>query len=100
MSATAVPDGRKTSGLWSWLQFVLAACFMAWCSFEGARFLWRSWQVGILLHGKGPDVALSDKPLVFWGLSGFYSVAVLVGGGFALFCLLIALRDMTRKTTS
>ena len=29
---------------------------MAWCSLEGARFLWRSWQAGILLHGKGPDV--------------------------------------------
>jgi hypothetical protein len=65
-------EARKKSGLWSWLQFVLAACFMGWCSLEGARFLWRSWQTGILLHGKGPDISLSDKPLVFWGLSGFY----------------------------
>lgn len=93
-------EARKKSGLWSWLQFVLAAGFMGWCSFEGARFLWRSWRVGILLHGKGPDVALSDKPLVFWGLSGFYGVSVLIGGGFAVFCLLIALRDVTRKTNS
>ena len=91
---------RPKSGLWSWLQFILASAFVGWCSLEGARFLWRSWQAGIMLHGKGPDVVLSDKPLVFWGLSGFYGVSVLVGGGFAVFCLLIALRDVTRKTIS
>ncbi|HUH23364.1 MAG TPA: hypothetical protein VLZ51_04830 [Brevundimonas sp.] len=90
-------EARKTSGLWSWLQFVLAASFIGWCSLEGARFLWRSWQVGILLHGKGPDIALSDKPLVFWGLSGFYGASVLLGGGFAVFCLLIAFREMIPK---
>ena len=93
-------EARKKSGLWSWLQFVLAACFMGWCSLEGARFLWRSWQVGILLHGKGPDVALSDKPLVFWALSGFYGVSILAAGGFAVCCLLVARRDVTRKTRS
>lgn len=93
-------EARRKSDLWSWLQFVLAACFMGWYSLEGARFLWRSWQAGILLHGKGPDVALSDKPLVFWGLSGFYSVSILAGGAFAVFCLLIALRDVTRKTNT
>ena len=94
-------EARKKSGLWSWLQFILAAAFAAafvgWCSLEGARFLWRSWQVGILLHGKGPDVALSDKPLVFWALSGFYGASILLGGGFAVFCLLIAFRDVIGK---
>ena len=90
-------EARKKSGLWSWLQFVLAACFMGWCSLECARFLWRSWQVGILLHSKGPDVALSDKPLVFWVLSGFYGASILLGGGFAVFCLLIAFRDVIGK---
>ncbi len=93
-------EARKKSGLWSWLQFVSAAAFVGWCSLEVARFLWRSGQTGIMLHGQGPEVALGDKPLVFSGLSRFYGVSILVGGGFAVFCLLIALRDLTRKTKS
>jgi len=37
---------------------------------------------------------------VFWALSGFYGAAVLSAGGLAVICLLIALRDVTRKKIS
>jgi hypothetical protein len=92
-----VAETRKTSGLWSWLQFVLAAAFVGWCSYKGGSEVWRALETGLLRHGKGPDVALSDRPLVFWALNGFYGVSVLAGVGFAVFCLALAFQDVRKR---
>lgn len=90
-------EARKASGPWSWLQLVLAAAFVSWCSYMGGAEVWRALETGLLRHGKGPDVALIDRPFLFWALNGFYGVAVLTGAGFAVFCLALAFQEARRR---
>ncbi|MFC7377188.1 hypothetical protein [Brevundimonas sp. GCM10030266] len=90
---------RRGSPL-SWLATLAAGAFIGWCAVMGGKDLWRSLQAGRFLNRRGPDVFLEDAPLVFWALSGFYGLAVLLAGGLSILCLLIALREATGKTAS
>lgn len=87
----------RKSGFWSGVQLMLIAVFAGWCSYKGGSEIWRALETGLLRHGKGPDVALSDRPLVFWALNGFYGLSVLAGGGFAVFCLALAFQEMRKR---
>ncbi len=87
----------RRPGVWTWLSNLLAGGFIGWFAVMGGLDLWRSLQAGRFLNRRGPDVVLHDAPLVFWALSGFYSLAVLSAAGVSIVCLLIAHRDATGK---
>ena len=91
---------ERRPGVLSRLATLMAGGFIGWCAVMGGQDLWRGLQAGRFLNRRGPDVVLEDAPLVFWALSGFYGLAVLLAGGLSIVCLLIALRDATGKTTS
>ena len=90
--------GATTIGWRSAAASLGASAFLGWCAFEGARGLLRIWASGMIRNRRGPDVTLDADPLVFWGLSGFYGAGILLAGGLALLCLLIAVHSLSRKT--
>lgn len=98
MTDERVPTTR--SRVLSGLPSLIAGTFVGWCAVVGGLELWRSLQVGRFLNRRGPDIFADDRPLVFWALSGFYGAGVLLAGGLAIVCLLIALRDATGKKVS
>lgn len=73
------------------------AIALGWGCYMGGSEVWRALHTGLLRHGKGPDVDLSERPLVFWALNGFYGVVVLVTTGVAILFLLIAIRELTQE---
>lgn len=91
---------ERKPGVLSRLATLMVGGFIGWCAVMGGQDLGRGLQAGRFLNRRGPDVVLEDAPLVFWALSGFYGLAVLLAGGLSIVCLLIALRDLTGKTTS
>lgn len=93
-------QASRRRGVWSGVPSLLAGGFIGWCAWLGAEGLWRGLRAGRFLNRTGADIVLDDRPLVFWALSGFYGAAVLLAGGLALICLLIAFRDATGKTVS
>lgn len=88
---------RKLSSFWNGAQLLPIVALAGWGAARGGWEVWRALQTGLLRHGKGPDVALDDRPLLFWTLNGFYSLCVLVTAGLAVFYLVLALHEMTRK---
>ncbi|WP_312782789.1 hypothetical protein [Brevundimonas sp.] len=88
----------RKSGVLSRLATFVGGVFIGWCAVTGGTDLWRSLQAGRFLNRRGPDIFLEDAPLVFWALSGFYGLAVLLAGGLCILCLLIALREAIGKT--
>lgn len=100
MPETAGPESAESderSGFWTGVQMLAIAIALGWGCYRGGAEVWRALHTGLLRHGKGPDVALSERPLVFWTLNGFYGVVVLVTTGMAILCLLIAIRELTRE---
>lgn len=91
-------EKARKSGPLSRLATLAAGAFIGWCAIMGGQDLWRSLQAGRFLNRRGPDVLLEDAPLVFWALSGFYGLAVLLAAGLSIVCLLIVLRNATGKT--
>jgi len=51
----------------------------------------------VLNNRKGPDVLLADRPLLFWGVLGFYVASVVTGVGLAILLAGIAIRDLVGR---
>ena len=75
----------------------LATAFLGWLFVVGMQGLSKILRTGTIVNRRGSDIDLSDNPLVFWTLSGFFAVGIIIVGSLALFCLWIALSNAFRK---
>lgn len=64
-----------------------AAGFLGWLFVSGVQGLLKVLHTGTIANRRGSDIDLSDNPLVFWALSGFFAVGLLIAGCLALICL-------------
>ncbi|MGL3821722.1 hypothetical protein [Sphingopyxis sp. R3-92] len=66
----------------------LVAAFLCWLVWAGVHALAGVIQDGRIVNRRGPDVYMSDSPVIFWALSGFFALGLLLATGLALICLL------------
>ena len=65
----------------------LVAGLLCWLVWAGAQGLVSVIQNGRIVNRRGPDVYMSDNPIIFWALSGFFALGVILMTGLALICL-------------
>ncbi len=65
----------------------LVAAFLCWLVWAGAQGLAGVIQNGRIVNRRGPDVYMSDNPIIFWALSGFFALGVILMAGLAFICL-------------
>lgn len=65
----------------------LVASFLCWLVWAGVRALLTIVQEGRIAGRRGPDVYMSEDPIIFWALSGFFAFGVILATGLALICL-------------
>ena len=65
----------------------LIAGLISWLVWAGARGLVDIIQNGRIVNRRGPDVYMSDNPIIFWAFSGFFALGVILIAGLALICL-------------
>ena len=66
----------------------LVAGFFCWLVWAGAHALVSVIQDGRIDNRRGADIYMSDNPVIFWALSGFFALGVILATGLALICLL------------
>jgi len=66
----------------------LVAGFLCWLVWAGVHALAGVIRDGRIVNRRGPDVYMSDSPVIFWALSGFFALGLLLATGLALICLL------------
>lgn len=76
----------------------LAVVFLGWLFYMGVEGLWRVLHTGTIKNRRGPHIDVSENPLVFWALSGFFGAGILIVGGLAVICLWSAFSNVTRKS--
>lgn len=65
----------------------LVAGLISWLVWAGAQGLFGIIQNGRIVNRRGPDVYMSDNPIIFWALTGFFAIGVILMTGLALICL-------------
>lgn len=65
----------------------LVVGLLCWLVWAGAQGLVGVIQKGRIVNRRGPDVYMSDKPIIFWTLSGFFTLGLILMVGLALICL-------------
>ncbi|MEG1453538.1 hypothetical protein [Brevundimonas sp.] len=75
-----------------------AGGFLSWCVFEGVRGLLGILERGSIRNRRGPDIDVSENPLVFWTLNGFFGLSILLAAGLAVICLFAAFQAFSRKS--
>lgn len=65
----------------------LVAGLLCWLVWAGAQGLVGLIQDGRIVNRRGPNVYMSDNPIMFWALSGFFALGVILITGLALICL-------------
>ncbi len=88
---------RRPKALRLHVQNALAVVFLTWLSWASVHGLWKVLSTGTIKGRRGPDINVSENPLVFWGLSGFFGLGTILVGGVAVFYLWIAVRNISRK---
>ena len=78
-------------------QDVLAVAFLGWLTWACVHGLSKVLRTGTIKNWRGPDTVVSENPLVFWALSGFFGLGTILIGGMAVLCLWIAITNVTRK---
>lgn len=66
----------------------LVAAFLCWLVWAGVHALAGVITDGRIVNRRGPDVYMSDSPIIFWALSGFFALGLHLATGLALICLL------------
>ena len=66
----------------------LVAGLLCWLAWAGAHALVGVIQDGRIDNRRGADVYVSDNPVIFWALSGFFALGAILVAGLALICLL------------
>lgn len=79
------------------MQDVLAAGFTSWLVWMAVHGLMQVLHSGRIKNRRGPDIDVTENPLVFWGLSGFFGLGTILVSGLAILCLWIAVRNLIRK---
>ena len=69
------------------LRVGLAPTFLCWLVWTGVRALVEVIEDGRIAGRRGPDVYVSENPVLFWLLSGFFALAIMLAAGLALICL-------------
>lgn len=59
-----------------------------WLVWEGVHGLMRIIQDGRIINRRGPDVYIGDSPFIFWALSGFFALGIILTIGLGVICLL------------
>ena len=70
------------------------AVLIGWFCVIGGREIFESVDAGVLNNRKGPDVFLADRPVIFWGVIGFYTASVVTGAGLAILAAGVAVRGL------
>lgn len=65
----------------------LVAGSLCWLVWAGAQGLVGVIQKGRIVNRRGPDVYVGDSPIIFWALSGFFALGVILMAGLAVICL-------------
>lgn len=87
-------------GRFAWVGSVATisiAVLIGWFCLIGGREIVESVDVGVLNNRKGPDVLLADRPVIFWGVIGFYTASIVTGAGLAILLASIAVRELTGR---
>lgn len=82
---------------WRSLGEFLAVAFLGWIVWASVSGLAEVLHKGTIRNRRGPDIDVSENPLVFWALSGFFGLGTLLASGLAVFCLWIAFSNLIRK---
>jgi hypothetical protein len=53
----------------------------------GAQGLVSVIQKGRIVNRRGPEVYMSANPIIFWALSGFFTLGLILMAGLALICV-------------
>lgn len=61
--------------------------FLCWLTWTSAHALIAAVQAGTILNRRGPDVDMHDNPIIFWVLSGFFAIGVILVTGVTLICI-------------
>ncbi|MRL70121.1 hypothetical protein [Brevundimonas sp. SPF441] len=83
-----------------WIKPILTlaiAILIGWFCVIGAREIVQSLDAGVLNNRKGPDVLLSERPVLFWSVLGFYVASVAAGAGLAVLLASLAIRDLVGR---
>lgn len=83
-----IMSGKRRSQTAQKIGAGLVAGFLCWLVWAGVHALAGVIQGGRIINRRGPDVYMSDDPVIFWALSGFFAFGVILVTGLALICLL------------
>lgn len=70
-------------------------CWVVWASVNALAGVIRG---GRIVNRRGPDVNVSEHPILFWGLSGFFALGIILVTGLALICVFHGL-SLFRRTS-
>jgi len=65
----------------------LATVFLCWLTSTSAYALFGVIQAGTILNRRGPDVDINSNPIIFWVLSGFFAIGVILVTGLTVVCI-------------
>lgn len=80
-------NARRSSQIGRKIGSSLVVGFIFWLVWAGMHGLIRVIQDGRIVNRRGPDVYMSDSPIMFWALSGFFALGVILATGLGLICL-------------
>ena len=80
-------NARRSSQIGRKIGSGLVVGFVFWLVWAGVHGLIRVIQDGRIVNRRGPDVYMSDSPIMFWALSGFFALGVILATGLGLICL-------------
>lgn len=79
------------------LKDVAASAFFVWLTWLCITGVWGIVERGAITNRRGPDIDVSDNPLAFWVLNGFFGLGTILVGGMAVICVGMAITNLTRK---
>lgn len=98
--ALAAPENvmaKSPSKIRQALKDIPVAGALIWLTGACGLGLWRNMERGWIRNRRGPDIDVSENPLVFWALNGFFGLGTILVGGLAALCIWIAVTNLTRK---
>ena len=66
---------------------IIITGFLFWLTWTGVGAIIGIIQDGRIINRRGPDVHMSEHPILFWALSGFFSLGIILVTGLALICM-------------
>ncbi len=80
-------SARRSSQIGRKIGSGLVVGFVVWLVWASVQGLTRLIQEGRIINRRGPDVYMTDHPIIFWTLSGFFAFGIVLAIGLGLICL-------------